>query len=267
MKKIYILIFTISSLFAANAQDYALKQLDESPRHQEWVVINNGDREITTFIVYPEVSEKTMAVILIHENRGLTDWVRSMADQIAAEGYIALAPDLLSDFSETFKKTSDFPVSDDARAAIYQLNAEQVIDDLKAVQAYAQEIPASNDKTAVMGFCWGGSTTFSFATKAFELEAALVFYGTGPKDQEDFYSIETPVYGFYGSKDERVNATIESTAQMMKVAGKSYDYVIYEGAGHAYMRAADAPDADEASKAAKAATMAKIRQLFATLNE
>lgn len=263
---IVVVSFLVISFFAV-AQDSVLKQLEESPRHQEWVIINNGDKEIHSFIVYPEVETKAMAIIVVHENRGLTDWVRSMADQMAAEGYIAIAPDLLSDFSDNFKKTSDFPVSDDARTAIYQLDPDQVMSDLVAVQTYGQEIPASNGKTAIMGFCWGGSTTFRFATQAYELEAALVFYGSGPKEQAEINEIDTPVYGFYGSKDTRVNATIDETAKMMEVAKKLYNYEIYEGAGHAYMRAADLPDADEASIAAKKASMERIRYIFERASE
>jgi carboxymethylenebutenolidase len=265
MSKMKRATFFALSLFLAynsQSQDFALAQLEASPRHQEWQIINNGDKKINSFIVYPEVSEKATVVIVIHENRGLTDWVRSFADQLAAEGYIAIAPDLLSDFSENFKKTSDFPVSDDARAAIYELKPEAVDKDLLAVQAYGQELPASNGKTAVVGFCWGGSTTFRFATKAFELEAAMVFYGTGPKEQAEYATIETPVYGFYGQNDERVNSTIPESKKMMDIVGKSYHYVIYDGVGHAFMRAADAPDADDSAKAAKKAAMTKINEIL-----
>jgi carboxymethylenebutenolidase len=262
MKRISFLVFSLFLAFTSQAQDFALTQLESSPRHQEWQIINNGDKEIHSFIVYPEVSEKATVVIVIHENRGLTDWVRSFADQLAAEGYIAIAPDLLSDFSENFKKTSDFPVSDDARAAIYELKPDQVDKDLLAIQAYGQELSASNGKTAVIGFCWGGSTTFRFATKAFELEAAMVFYGTGPKEQADYTTIETPVYGFYGENDERVNSTIPDSKKMMEIVGKSYEYAIYDGVGHAFMRAADAPDADDNAKAAKKAAMIKIKEIL-----
>uniref|UniRef100_UPI0040496FDA dienelactone hydrolase family protein n=1 Tax=Fulvivirga sp. TaxID=1931237 RepID=UPI0040496FDA len=262
MKKFLIIIIALFFALTSKSQDFALAQLESSPRHQEWQIINNGDKEIHSFIVYPEVSEKATVVIVIHENRGLTDWVRSFADQLAAEGYIAIAPDLLSDFSQNFKRTSDFPVSDDARAAIYELKPDQVDDDLLAIQAYGQELPASNGKTAVMGFCWGGSTTFRFATKAVELEAAMVFYGTGPKEQAEYATIETPVYGFYGKNDERVNSTIPDSKKMMDIVGKSFDYAIYEGVGHAYMRAADAPDADDNAKAAKKASMTKIKEIL-----
>ncbi len=127
---------------------------------------------------------RAVAVIVIHENRGLTDWVRSMADQLAGKGYIAIAPDLLSDFNQDYSRTSDFPSSDDARNAIYELNPDQVLKDLDAVYAYVEKLSAGNGKVAVAGFCWGGSQTFRYATHNPEIVAALVFYGTGPDQLE-----------------------------------------------------------------------------------
>src|SRR4051794_36784690 len=95
-KALAFLIVVIAGTQFATAQDWAKAKLDKSPRHYEWVDVTNGSRKVHSFIVYPEVSNKAIAVIVIHENKGLTDWVRSVADQFAAAGYIAIAPDLLS---------------------------------------------------------------------------------------------------------------------------------------------------------------------------
>jgi carboxymethylenebutenolidase len=236
-----LVLFTLS----VSAQDYALKQLENSPRHHEWVTIESQDRELHNFVVYPEAAEDAPVVIVIHENRGLNDWARSFTDQLAGKGYIAIAPDLLSNAQEGIEKTSDFATSDAARSAIYELSQEGVTQDLMAVLEYAQNIEAGNGNVAVVGFCWGGSQTFRFATNAGDdIEAAFVFYGTAPEDQEAINRIEVPVYGFYGGADQRVNSTISLTEKMMKKAGNNYEYEIYEGAGHAFMRSGDDPQGE-----------------------
>jgi len=244
------------------AQDFALKQLENSPRHHEWVEVQSNGRSIHSFVAYPEKSENALAVIVIHENRGLTDWVRSFADQMAAAGYLAIAPDLLSGFNDQYDKTSEFPSSDAAREAIYQLAPQQVTHDLQAVQRYVADLPASSSKVAVMGFCWGGSQTFRYATQSQDIVAALVFYGTAPDEYAELAKIEAPVYGFYGEDDQRVNATIEGTAQMMKKAKNTYEYEIYSGAGHAFMRRGDDPEGGEANKDAKNQSLERIKSIL-----
>lgn len=174
---ILILIFTVNFAFA---QDYALQQLEESPRHHEWVEVESGNRTIHSFVVYPEVSENVTAVIVIHENRGLTDWVRSFADQVAAAGYIAIAPDLLSDFDENHSRSSDYENTDAARDALYQLEPGQITEDLNAVKDYISSIPSSNGNVVVSGFCWGGSQTFRFATNARGYLQPLFFMAVRP---------------------------------------------------------------------------------------
>ncbi len=235
----------------AAAQDYAARQLEESPRHHEWVEVPDGDRTIHSFVAYPEVSEDALAVIVIHENRGLTDWVRSFADQVAEAGYIAIAPDLLSEVDEEHSRTADFESSDAARDALYQLDPDRVTQDLHAVREYVTSLPASSGTVVVAGFCWGGSQTFRFATNSSEIAAAFVFYGSAPTDEERIRAIDAPVYGFYGGNDQRINSTIPETESLMEEHGKTYQYEIYEGAGHAYMRSGDDPDGDEANVAAR----------------
>ncbi len=263
MKTLFLFSFLlIGVVFTQQAQDFAVKDLVASPRHHEWVTIPAADRQLKGFVTYPEVAEKATAIIVIHENRGLTDWVRSMADQLSKEGLIAFAPDLLSDFKEGITGTASFANSDDARDAIYQLDTEQVTNDLDAVFDYLKNLSASNGEVLVIGFCWGGSQSFRYATNNPDLKTAIVFYGTGPEDPEAYAGIEVPVYGFYGENDQRVNATIDNSEKAMKAQNTTYEYEIYPGAGHAYMRAGDDPNGSEENKQAKINSMERIRTLI-----
>lgn len=240
----FVIMFTYNTLFA---QDKLRNRLEQSPRHHEWVEISAGNNTLKAFVVYPEVSEKAKTVIVIHENRGLTDWVRNFADQLAEKGFIAMAPDMLSDFNDEYTQTSEFPSSDDARNAIYKLESSLVTSYLNNSFNYLKNLPAGNGEVAVVGFCWGGSQSFRYATNNPKLSEALVFYGTGPKEAVDYSNIEAPVYGFYGGNDQRVNATIEASKDAMEEYQHIYDYEIYEGAGHAYMRSGDDPEGPEAN--------------------
>lgn len=241
-----------------------LERLNSSPRHHEWAEVERDGKTIYTWVVYPEVSENAPVVILIHENRGLNDWARSMADQVAEAGYIAVAPDLLSGFSEEYTRTSDFPDEDAARNAIGELDLEEVGMDLEAVAEFAKAIPAGNGKLVSAGFCWGGARSFQFATLSNDLEAALVFYGTGPENAEDYAKISAPVYGFYGEDDQRVNATIETSEQYMSEAGKTYDYEIYDDAGHAFMRTGE-DSSNTANAAARNAAFTRMQEILENL--
>lgn len=233
---------------AAQAQDWARQQLEKSPRHQEWVEVKHDNRVVHAFVVYPEAKQKAAAIIVIHENAGLTDWVRTVADQLAAAGYLAVAPDLLSGAAPNGGKTSDFPSADAAREAIYKLAPDSVTAGLNAVADYARKLPAASGKIAVAGFCWGGGQSFRFATNRTDLAAAFVFYGTGP---ENVSSIKAPVYGFYGGNDARINATIPKSEELMKQAGKKYEPVTYEGAGHGFMRSGQEPAGTEPNRKAR----------------
>jgi len=221
-------------------QDWAKQRLDKSPRHQEWVAVKNGQRTVNSFIVYPEVKNKATAVVVIHEIFGMTDWVRSVADRLAEAGYIAIAPDLLSGMGPSGGGSSAFDDRSAVTQAVGKLPPDQVTGDLNAVADYVAKLPACNGKVAVAGFCWGGSQTFRFATNRTKLAAAFVFYGTGP-DKDATAKINCPVYGFYAGNDARVTQTVPKSTDMMKEAGKTYDPVTYDGAGHGFMRAGEDP--------------------------
>ncbi len=252
MKRVFAIAIVLVLVSAfSSAQQSSRQRLEKSPRHQEWVAVKQGDRVVHSFLVFPEVTDKAPAVVVIHENRGLSDWVRGVADQLAEAGYIAIAPDLLSGMGPGGGKTSDFPDGNSAREAIYRLPPDQVTADLHAVVDYVAKLPASTGAVAVVGFCWGGSQSFRFATNRADLAAAFVFYGRGPDDRDAIARINFPVYGFYGGRDARVNATVPPTAELMKEVGRTFEPVTYEGAGHGFMRAGELPNASEANQKAR----------------
>lgn len=227
----------------AAAQDPAKARLDKSPRHLEFIKIRSGDREVNSFIAFPEVKEKATAVIVIHEIFGLTDWVRGVTDQLAEAGYIAIAPDFLSG-------TPGAGGGDAARSAIRSLPADQIAADIEAAVKHAASLPSCNGKVVVAGFCWGGRQSFDFASRNKDIKAAFVFYGDAVSEDR-MKSISCPVYGFYGGNDARITAAVPKAAESMKAAGKTFEPVTYEGAGHGFMRASEASDASEANKKAR----------------
>jgi len=235
--------------------NWAKDRLDRSPRHREWVNVTAGNRTVSAFVVYPEVKNKATSVVLIHEIFGMSDWVQLEADEVAAAGYIAIAPDLLSGMGPKGGGSSDFAGDNNAIGkAIRDLPPDQITSDLNATADYVSKLPAANGKVAVAGFCWGGTQTFRFTTNRPSLSAAFVFYGQGPESADAIAKINAPVYGFYAGNDARIGATVPKTQEMMKAAGKAYDIASYEGAGHGFMRAGDAPEpADPTERAAWAA--------------
>ena len=236
---------------SVDAQPWAKARLEQSPRHLEWATLTHGEREVACYVGYPEVKEKATAVVVIHDVWGMSDWARGMVDDFAAAGYIAVAPDLLWGSVSAGRGTAAL-ASDEVPLAMRALPAEQVTADLNAAVAYAAALPSCNGKVIVVGFCWGGSESFRFATNNKTIEAALVFYGDGPTASADLERIACPVLGFYAENDARINATIPATTRQMKAAGKSYEPVFYAGAGHGFMKAGQAPapaaDADQKTR-------------------
>jgi carboxymethylenebutenolidase len=257
---------TESNTFAPPGQDWAKSRVDKSPRHQEWVDVKYGNRVVKSFLVFPEVKGKATAVVVIHEIFGLTDWARSFADQLAEAGYIAVAPDLLSGFGPDGGGSGAFTDRSGVGQAIRAQPPDQITADLNAVADYVTKQPAANGKLAVMGFCYGGAQTFRFATNRPRLDAALVFYGQGPDSAEAIAKIKAPVYGFYGGNDARVNETVPKSQELMKAAGKTYEPVTYEGAGHGFMRAGEDPaNTNEANKKARDQAWGRVKEILAKL--
>lgn len=231
------------------AQDWAKAKLEQSERHREYVPVTHDRRTINTLVIYPEVKDKAPVVVLIHEIFGLTDWMKLQADELAAQGYIVVAPDLVSGLGANGGGTDALGGQDNVIKAVTGLQSEQVSADLDAVADYGKGLPSASGKLFVGGFCWGGGKTFAFAAHRQDLSAAFVFYGPPPA-AADMSKITAPVYGFYGGNDNRIGATIPQAVADMKAAGKFYEPVTYEGAGHGFMRAGQAPDAKPADKQA-----------------
>ena len=267
MKKPFLVLSFVLLSLSLFAQEWVDKRLKNSPRHQEWVQLTSGTKTLHSFITYPEVSKKVPVIIVIHENKGLNDWARSVTDQFAEAGYIAMAPDLLSGAAPNGGKTSDFASPDEATKAIYALNQNQVTADLNSVFEYAKKIPSSNGKVLVVGFCWGGGQSFRYAADQPDLQAALVFYGTGVSAAGDVAKIKAPVYGFYGGNDQRINAGIPEVEKAMKASGKVYKPVIYEGAGHGFYRAGEDQAGTEANKKARDMAYERVMEIFGLISK
>src|SRR5213594_1577944 len=261
MKRITLIsLLVLCTAQVTSAQDWARATLEKSSRHREWVTVKHDGRSVETFVVYPESKGKTPVVLIIHEIFGMTDWVQDLADQVAAAGYIAAAPDLLSGTGPNGGRTNSF-AEDAVREAIGKLNPDQITADLNAAADYGLKLPASNGKLFVGGFCWGGGQTFRFATNRSDLAGAFVFYGP-PPDKDALVRIKAPVYGFYAGNDARIGAMIPDAVAQMKAAGKTYDIVTYEGAGHGFMRSGEAPDAKDADKKARAEAWVRWKSLL-----
>ena len=213
--------------------DNALARLNASPRHGEWATIVNGADTVKAWVVYPERSEKAPVVLVVHEIFGLTHWIRGVADQLAAEGFIAIAPDLM-----TMKHLPEGPNGPDQQAAttaIRTLNPADVQRHLDQVARYGMALPAALPVYGVVGFCWGGSTSFNHAVHAPGLGASVVYYGSSPAT-ETLATVKAPVLGLYGGNDARVNATIEAAETALRARGARFEKVVYDGAGHGFLR-------------------------------
>lgn len=224
-------------------ESQAKAALEKSSRHGEWVDIKlpSGGTPIRAWVVYPERKDKAGVVIVIHEIFGLSDWIRGVADQLAREGFIAVAPDLISGLGPNGGGTDSVASRDDVTKLVRGLTPEDATARLNAVRDYAVKLPAANGKSATIGFCWGGARSFAYAAAQPGLNAAVVYYGTSP-EAADLAKIKAPVLGNYGSDDARVNATVGPAEAEMKKLGKSYEPNTYEGAGHGFLRQQDGRD-------------------------
>jgi carboxymethylenebutenolidase len=223
----------------------AAERIAKSPRHAEWVAIKVGATDsVMAWVVYPERRDKAPVVIAIHENTGINTWTRNVADQLAADGFIGIAPDLTTMFRTGDLKTD--PAPDAGRAAIGQVTPDFANRAIDAVAKYGMSLPAALPKYGIIGFCWGGARSFSHATHAPTLGASVVYYGSPPTAAQ-MAAIKAPVLGLYGGNDARINATIPATDSTMKALGKSYEYHIFDGAGHGFLRGQENPPANAAA--------------------
>lgn len=214
--------------------------LASSPRHSEYVELADAvsGRKIQNFVVYPERKDRAPVVIVIHEIYGLTEWVKAVADRLAADGFIAIAPDFISGKGPGGGNSDALASPTAAVPLVSGLSSEEIDGTLRAAVAYAQGLPAGNGKVGAVGYCWGGRTVFNFAVQTPGVGAGVVYYGTSPA-ADRVAPIQAPVLGLYGENDERVNATIEPGRALLTAAGKSFQSHIYPGAGHGFLRQQD----------------------------
>jgi carboxymethylenebutenolidase len=238
----------------------AVARLSASPRHGEWAMIRTGEGDsVRAWVVYPERSTKAPVIIVVHEIFGLSSWVRSVADQLAADGFIAIAPDLL-----TMRNLPDGPdsvLAPLATAAIRTLDPAGVQRQLDAVARYGMSLPAAAGRYGIVGFCWGGGVSFAHAVHSPSLGASVVYYGTSPPTG-DLASVRAPVLGLYGGSDARVGATIPPADSVMRALGRTYEHTAYPGAGHGFLRQQSGSDGANlaAARAAWPATLAWFRK-------
>jgi len=219
------------------SEETAKERLNSSPRHGELITVDAGGTPIRTWVVYPERADKAPVVVVIHEIYGLTDWIRGVADQLAADGFIAVAPDLLSGKGPNGGGTESFASRDEVTKAVSGLSPDEVVQRLDAVRTHALAFPAANGKSASIGFCWGGTMSFTYASAQPALNAAVVYYGAAPANPAKLVAIKAPVLGHYGGDDARVTGSLEATKVKMQVFSKSFDSQVYDGAGHGFLRA------------------------------
>ena len=220
-----------SGSVAASATTVAAR-LAASPRHAEWVMIPTGRDSIRAYVVYPQRRDRAPVVLVVHEIFGLSSWIRGVADQLAADGFIAIAPDLLTN---KLPGPPDTTNADAARAAIRTLDPADVQRQLAAIGRFGMALPSAKPRYGIVGFCWGGSASFAHAANQPMLGASVVYYGGSP-DVARLDSVQAPVLGLYGGNDNRVNATIPRADSVLKARGRIFETHIFEGAGHGFLR-------------------------------
>lgn len=259
--RVLLCLACLAAALPLSAQQWARQRLDQSPRHRQIVMLQAQGRTIQAFVAYPEASGKRPVVLVIHEIFGLSDWAQEMTDELAAAGYVAIAPDLLSGKGPGGGGTASFSGQTAIGRALVSMPPEEITADLDAAADWALRQPASNGKLYVIGFCWGGGQSFRFATRRHDLSAALVFYGTPPA-RDAMARITAPVFGFYAGNDARVSLTVPDTRRDMRALHKRYQAVIYPGAGHGFMRAGEQPDPTPANEQARAEAWKQIRRII-----
>jgi carboxymethylenebutenolidase len=218
------------------AQEFVAAALEASPRHAEWVDIRRSTGgTVRAWVVYPETKNRTGVVIVIHENRGLNDWARAVADQLAEDGFIAIAPDMLSGMGPDGGHTDSIP-ADQVGRVLSSLTNDEANRRIDAVREYAIQIPAANGAVGIVGFCWGGGRVFNYAIHQPAINAGVVYYGPAPSDPEQLDRVVAPLLGLFGEDDARVNTTVNAALPILNMEKKRLDAHMFAGAGHGFLR-------------------------------
>jgi len=233
----------------------AAAALETSPRHGEWVDIplagEAKSTPLSAYVVYPERKDKAPVVIVIQEVYGLTPWLRAVADRLAADGFIAIAPDYLSGMGPGGGGTDSVASRDEVVKLTRSLTPEEVVRRTDAARAYGVALPAATGKVGTVGFCWGGGRSFAYAAQSPPPDAAVVYYGASP-DSAMLPDVKAPVLGLYGEDDARINATIPAAQAAQKARGVFYEANLYPGAGHGFLRQQSERDGANLAAAQKA---------------
>lgn len=236
---------------------HVTRALAESSRHGEWVDIPMADGgKLHSFVVYPERAERAGVVLVIHDIRGMSDWIRAVGDQLAQDGFIAVVPDFLSGKGEGGGGTA--ALGREARQAIGRLAPAEMVARLDAAMEYGKALPAANGKVGVVGFCWGGTQSFAYALAQPKLHAAVVYYGSLPEatntsaPEERVAALSAPVLGLYGGNDARINATLPPTIAAMQKHGKTFEPHTFPGAGHGFLGRQDGAEGKNLAAAQQA---------------
>lgn len=213
---------------------HAVARLNASPRHGQYVMIPRGNGDsLRAWVVYPARSTRAPVVVVVHEIFGLSDWIRAVTDQLASEGFVAIAPDFLS--GQALPGRPDSIPTQAAVAAVSKLDPAAVQHDIDVAARYAMALPSALPKYGVVGFCWGGGVSFQHAVHSPTVGAAVVYYGTSPATAS-LATIRAPVLGLYGGNDARVVMTIPPADSAMHAMGKMYEHHVYDGATHGFLR-------------------------------
>lgn len=227
----------------------------------EFVNIDVDGTSMRTWVVRPAGTGPAPVVVVIQEIFGLSDWIRGVADQLAAEGFIAVAPDLLAGHGPNGGDTSSLDNQQEIMQVVLSLQRPEIMARLKAARDWGLDQPRANGKSGSVGFCFGGSQSFALAVNDPSLDAAVVYYGDAPTDvppgprgrgaggrgappppfvpSDSLAQIQAPVLGLYGGLDQdaRIGRTLAPTEARMRELGKTYEPHIFEGAAHGFLRA------------------------------
>jgi carboxymethylenebutenolidase len=214
-------------LLEANQASAALVPPDDPKLETGRITFPGATGDIKAYMARPKGATKLPAVIVIHENRGLNAHIEDVTRRMALEGFLALAPDLLSPSGGT-------PANEDtAREMIGKLDAQQTVQNLMAAVTFLEMHAQGNGKVGAIGFCWGGGMVGELAVNAPSLDAGVVYYGRQPK-AADVEKIKAPLLLQYAGLDARINEGIPAFEEALKKANKSYTLYVYEGANHAF---------------------------------
>jgi carboxymethylenebutenolidase len=213
----------------------ASSTLARTPLKHEWVDVPFGGRSLHTWIEYPAGADQAPVVVVMSHEAGLDDWMRAVADQLALQGFIAVAPDILSGRGPRGGNFESFGFPADVIHAMEKLPQDEALRRYKAALEYGLKLPRARQKSAALGVGMGGADSFRFAAAVQTLDAAVAFYGLAP-DERALTGIKAPLAGFYGEDDPRVMPTVRAAEATMKRLGKAYDVHVYPGATQSFLR-------------------------------